>query len=215
VTREILSRPPDHAPMPPETKGREDLWLPPHMVEYGYLPPVCIRHGLRAVRMQRAPAYSRTPGWVIPLMFVMLLVAALIAAAVRVTVWGAWPVCEACLTRRRQYRNAMFACLAASALSIVAAIGLNQPGWVLLVVLLIPAAMVLWSLSGWNNVTSSVVDRHRGVVRVKNASPAFVAALNQAAAPRARPIRPPAGSRSRWQPISRRFCVRPEPCRGW
>jgi hypothetical protein len=57
--------------------------------------------------MQRAPAYSRTPAWVIPIIFVGMLVALLIALAVRTTVWGAWPVCERCETRRRQHRTAM------------------------------------------------------------------------------------------------------------
>jgi hypothetical protein len=73
--------------------------------------------------------------------------------------------------------------LAASALSIVAAIGLHAAGWLLLDVLLVPAAIVLGSLSGWTRVTSGIVDSKRGVVTVKKPSASFVAALNRQAAP--------------------------------
>ncbi|HEX4432861.1 MAG TPA: DUF2510 domain-containing protein [Frankiaceae bacterium] len=177
-TAQTQPLPPEPAPMPERTRHAADVWLPQQMVEYGYLPPVCVRHGLPAVRMQRAPSYSRTPLWVIPFMFVGLLLALLIAVAIRVTVWGAWPVCEVCESRRRQLRNATLGCLAASGLTVVAAIGLS-PQWLVLEVLIIPAAIVFWALADWSRVTSSFVDRKLAVVRLKKPSPGFVAALNQ------------------------------------
>jgi hypothetical protein len=70
-----------------------------------------------------------------------------------------------------------------SALTVVAAIAMSAPGWLLLDVLLIPVAIVFGALGDWNRVTSSVVERHLGVVPVKAPSAAFSAALAGAWSP--------------------------------
>lgn len=182
-TQETRLRPPATAAVSAQTAHADDVWLPPQIVEFGCLPRVCTRHGFPAIRMQQAPAYSRTPWWVIPLALVSLLLALLIALAMRTTVWGPWPVCGLCETRRQQHRKAMWWCLAAAALMVVAAIALSLPGLLLLEVVLLPAAIVLRGLSDWYRVTSSVVERDRSYVRVKSPAAAFVTALPRAPAP--------------------------------
>lgn len=176
-TQETRPRPPAPAPLAARTGHVADVWLPPQLIEFGYLPGVCVRHGLPAVRMQQAPAYSRTPGWVIPLALVSLLLSLLIALAVRATVWGPWPVCALCERQRQRYRQALWGCLAAGALTIVAAIVLSLPALLLLEIPLFLAAIVFRGLGDWYRVTSAVVERDRSFVRVKSPSGAFSAAL--------------------------------------
>ncbi len=49
----------------PDQPAAADVWLPPQMVEYGHLPPVCVRHGRPAARMQPTKVFSRMPLWVV------------------------------------------------------------------------------------------------------------------------------------------------------
>jgi hypothetical protein len=163
----------------PEPPCGNDVLLPPQVVEFGYLPHVCARHGLAARQMKQAPVYSRTPMWVIPLALISLFVGLLIALALRQTVWGPWPVCDRCLARRSMFRNAMWACLAAAVLSIVGAIAVPSIWLLVATVALLVAAVTFHSSGDWYRVTSASLDRHRDWVRVKSPAPAFAAAVQR------------------------------------
>lgn len=154
-----------------------DVYLPPQLIEFGYLPFVCVRHGRRASRLQPAATYSRTPLWVIPLVLVSLLLGLVLALALRVTVFGGWPVCDQCEEIRARRRQAMWAGWAIAALVLVAAISAGSGFLLLLEIPVLIAVLVLHELADWRRVTSATVDRGTRAVHVKAPSRGFVAAL--------------------------------------
>ncbi len=155
----------------------DDVWLPWQMVELGHLPQVCVRHGKPAVGVQATSVFSRTPLWVIPLAIFSLLIGAVIALALRVTVRGHWPVCPECEAFQHRQRMGMWACFAASGIALMLALGFVS-GWLLLFVLpLAIAALAFRDRAAPRWLTNADVDRQTRAVHVKRPSKAFVYAL--------------------------------------
>jgi hypothetical protein len=121
--------------------------------------------------------YSRSPWWVIPLAVASLLLGLLIALAMRLTVFGGWPVCDQCEATRARRRQAMWAAYAAFVLVFVAAIAARSGLLLLLEIPVLIAALVLQALADWRRITSATVDRTTRAVHVKAPSRGFVAVL--------------------------------------
>jgi hypothetical protein len=168
---------PTAVPLTDPAERAPDVYLPPQLIELGYLPLVCVRHGAPARRLQPVAVYSRAPWWVIPLALASLLLGALIALAMRLTVFGGWPVCDQCEATHARRRQAVRAGYAAFFLVFAAAI-VARSGLLLLVnIPVLIAAIVLHLLADWRWITSATVDRSTRAVHVKAPSGGFVAAL--------------------------------------
>jgi hypothetical protein len=171
----VVSPEPAPPTYPRRTSG--DVWLPAQFVEHGYVPPICVRHGKVAERMQPTPVYSRTPLWVIPLALFSLLLGLLLALAMRETVWGRWAVCRVCVHERQQRRQVMWVSLGAAVLAVAGGIALRS-GWLALAALpLLVVSLVFRDLGDWRRVTAADADRQTRVIHVKAPSEAFLSAL--------------------------------------
>ncbi len=154
-----------------------DVWLPPLMIEYGDLPGTCAQHGRSAVRLQKVTVHSRTPAWAYALLLAGLLIAAIVIAAIRESVTGAWPMCDVCVQRRGRMRSIFW--LSVGAWWLLAIAGLLLPSGLLLLLLLplFVAGVVFRDLSDWRRFTSATVDRATRAVHVRKPSRGFVDGL--------------------------------------
>jgi hypothetical protein len=77
--------------------------VPALWIEHGTLPRRCARHDSLATHHSKRAFYTRTPGWVYPIALAGLLLAAIIASAIRETVKGVLPGCPRCRADRRTF----------------------------------------------------------------------------------------------------------------
>jgi uncharacterized protein (DUF58 family) len=77
--------------------------IPAEWYRVGWLPPVCARHGRPATRRLKRTFYSRTPAWVYLLFVFGLLIAAIVAMAIRKSAPGSLPGCDVCVAERRRF----------------------------------------------------------------------------------------------------------------
>ncbi len=160
------------------SKGKAaDVWLPPGMVQWGGLPPVCTKHGRRASRMSNTTIYSRTPLWVIPIIVLSMLVGLIVALAIRKTVTGIWPFCPECERNRRSRVTGMWIALVTALAAVALGVAAHVPGLLLLALVAAVVSAGYGCLSSWTNQTCAEVDRTSVTVHVRKPSAAFVASL--------------------------------------
>jgi hypothetical protein len=152
--------------------------VPTTWLEQGTLPPICARHGCASTRREPRSFYTRTPAWVILLVFVALLIAVMVALAIRVTVKAQLPGCEQCVADRRRYRRSVIAAWMADAVLLFVFAQLGGAGILLWV--LVTAAALVWSFAGNRTVVTGTVSKDRAWVALARVHPAFAGAITTA-----------------------------------
>ena len=139
----------------------------------GTLPPVCARHGGPATRWQRRSFYTRTPWWVLVLIPIALLLALVVALAVRGTVTANLPTCDRCDSERRRFRLSVVAAWVGDVVLLVAFAQLGAAG--LLLWVLTTLAALVWSFSGDRRRVSGRVSNDRLWVQLQGVHASFAA----------------------------------------
>ncbi|MEP7055180.1 MAG: hypothetical protein ABI912_08015 [Actinomycetota bacterium] len=142
----------------------------------GWLPPVCPKHGRPADRPVSRKFYTPTPWWVYPFILLSLLVAALIAAAIRKSDQIQMPGCAQCSTSARTRTQVRVGTGVVALIDLSAAVVWGSGG---LFVLAIPLVLAwLLSLSSLLDALVQVSGSLDGPwLKLKGVHPAFIAAL--------------------------------------
>jgi hypothetical protein len=145
----------------------------------GQLPTQCARHEAPATRRSKRDFYTRTPSWVYLTILIGILVAAIIAMAIRTRVKANLPACDRCVAERRKFVLIAWASWAVTLALFVLGAGLSStPVLILSVVALIAAVVV--SCSGDRFRVSGTVSKDRQWVDLKGTSEGFSAQIRQA-----------------------------------
>lgn len=153
--------------------------VPVAWIAQGSLPAMCARHERPATRWSDRKFYSRTPVWAVALAVFGLLIAALVAQAIRKTVEGRLPACEQCDTDRRRFVGIVLGAWAADVLLLVASVAGHSGGLLMLWLLATVVALVV-SFTGDRDRVSGYVSMDEHWVDLKGASDGFTTAINQA-----------------------------------
>lgn len=121
--------------------------VPANWFAQGTLPPICARHGGSATGMTHRKLYTRTPVWVLLFIPLGLLIAAIVAIAIRSGIDGRLPSCGSCAEDRRRFVTRVWAGWGVVVLLPVSAAGLSTMGvesgfLVALLFLAIPSALI-------------------------------------------------------------------------
>ena len=157
--------------------------VPTSWITLGALPACCARHGGPATRADQRKFYTRTPWWVYLFIPVGLLIAAVIALAIRGTVDGPLPSCESCARERRRWIRTVWslwgldlALLAASIAAANSPIGKVAAGLWLLVTLV----ALVWSSRADRIRVTGRVSKDRNWVELRRVSDVFQNAVTTA-----------------------------------
>jgi|GEM_PF-2112018 len=96
-----------------------DIAIPAQWYSQGRMPRICARHGGPATRPLKRSMFTATPPWVWLLVLVSLLIAAIVALAIRRSAVGHLPGCERCVSDRRRFFGAAVGGLSAGLLLFV------------------------------------------------------------------------------------------------
>jgi hypothetical protein len=155
------------------------------MVASGYFPAICARHGKPATQRISRKFQTRTPVWVVVLIILSLLIAVLVAMALRKTVTGQLPGCAECDRERSRFRSKVAGGWVATTLVwLVSLVTLNA--FLLLVALVATLFALVFSFSEGYGVRGFLTQDQLWV-QLKGLSPAFVNAV-QAGPPQASPV---------------------------
>jgi hypothetical protein len=157
-------------------KMTTDITLPGDVISGGALERlgICPRHGRPAQNVRRQKFGSKTPSWVILLALLTLLVAAIVAEAIRKRVAGPVPVCEQCVKDRRTFRLQVAAVWAVDLVLLVGGASGNAPalvGWLLVTVL-----GLVFSTRTSRYSVEGIVSRDGRFVELKKVDESFAAA---------------------------------------
>lgn len=165
---------PAHAPAPPVATEVPDTFatyarregdrvvVPAAAVAGGLAPDRCVAHGARPVEHRRVTFLSSTPIWVFLIMIASILIALIVALAVRKKVVApAWPLCEECLATQRRNRWLMIGSLLAwvPLIWVGSRIAGDLGAWLTLAAVLVPvlAAIVFGSRSALRSIAKATV----------------------------------------------------------
>lgn len=170
--------------------------VPASWFAQGALPGICARHGGPATGMLPRKLYSRTPVWVLLLIPLGLLIAAIVALAIRSDINGRLPSCGLCAADRRRFVRRVWAGWGIVVLLPVSAVGLSAVGvesgfLFALLFLAIPAALI-FSFSFDSFRVRGRFSKDRLWVELKGVSDEFAGTLD--AARRALPLMPRQGT---------------------
>jgi hypothetical protein len=143
------------------------------------LPPVCARHEAPATRQSKRDFYTRTPSWVYLTLLIGILVAAIIAMALRTTVKGQLPACERCVSERRKFVATAWASWVLAIALLVLGISLSSTPLLVVSGLAILVALVI-SVSGDRFRVTGTVSKDRQWVDLKGTSEGFSQLVRQA-----------------------------------
>lgn len=172
------------------TTTQTSINLPAAWLVQGWVPPICVRHGGPSTRRDRRSFYTKTPTWVVLLIFVALMLALVVALCVRGTVTAEVPSCDRCASERRRFKWWVAAAWLGDVVLLVGITQLGAVGFVLWLVATVAA--LCWSFAGDRSRVTGTVSKDRLWVALKGVHPTFAAAINGALVP------PPAS-----QPLAR------------
>jgi hypothetical protein len=149
------------------------------MVTSGRAPrAVCARHGLPTVESREVKLYSTTPPWVWLLIPLGLLVAVIVAAALRKTVEAPlWPFCARCHDRRKQMLVPVWGARAAMLVGVGLAVVTSSPEWLMLPMFAFLPFAVFSGQAAWSTIAGARVTRDGNAVEVRDPAAAYVASL--------------------------------------
>ncbi|MCA1823065.1 MAG: hypothetical protein ABR520_07170 [Mycobacteriales bacterium] len=149
------------------------------LVGSSYFPPICARHGGPSTRWKERDFHSKTPGWVIVLAVLSLLIGAIIALAIRKTVHSRLPACDACRADRRRFALLVVGAWVGVVVTLVLAAAINNPIAFIVWLLLLVGALV-FSFMGELFRVRGYLTRDQAVVVMKGVSPQFAQAIRDA-----------------------------------
>ena len=155
-----------------------DVAIPAQWYGEGRMPRICARHGGPATRSTKRSMFTSTPVWVWLLALVSLLIAAIVALAIRRSVHGYLPACERCVRDRRRFVGSAVGGLTAGLLLFVA--GAQAASDLLLVVgLLVFVAALLGSMFGDQFRVRGRLRKDLLWVELRGAAPEFTAEMSR------------------------------------
>ncbi|PZS26487.1 MAG: hypothetical protein DLM59_18160 [Pseudonocardiales bacterium] len=172
-----------------------DLYLPGGMVTTGDgVPGVCARHGEPALRRQTADFQSRPPEWSYALLLIAVLPFVVVTYLLRKSMMATgWPFCARCRARARWLRLVALGLLVAG-IGIGYA-GIRYPGHGSLstwgCILSFAGFVVALMHAGPSRIARAEVTQDGLALRLRNAAPAFRAALPPAPLAVGSPAPPP------------------------
>jgi hypothetical protein len=153
--------------------------IPAEWYRVGCLPPVCARHGRPATRRLKRTFYTRTPTWVYLLIVISVLVAAIVALAVRKSAPGSLPGCDQCVAERRRFVwSAVGGWLLGLGLLVLAGVADNGPAAILGLLVLLVA--LVWTFCGDQIRVRGSLRKDLLWVDLKGVAPEFDAQLRPA-----------------------------------
>jgi hypothetical protein len=175
--------------------------VPAAWIAQGTLPPCCARHGGPATRQAKRRFDTKTPSWVLLLVLVALLVAAIVALVLRKSVEGQLPGCDQCARDQRRFKLTVLGAWVADVVVLVLAVQIGPAG--LLLWLLVTLGALVWSFAGGARyrVTGNL-RKDQQWVDLRGVSEEFAAAINAVVQPT--PVAPP-------QPVDAERVAEPEP----
>jgi hypothetical protein len=175
--------------------------VPAAWIAQGTLPPCCARHGGPATRQAKRRFDTKTPSWVLLLVLVALLVAAIVALVLRKSVEGQLPGCDQCARDQRRFKLTVLGAWVADLVVLVLAVQIGPAG--LLLWLLATLGALVWSFAGGARyrVTGNL-RKDQQWVDLRGVSEEFAAAINAVVQPT--PVAPP-------QPVGAERVAEPAP----
>jgi hypothetical protein len=183
--------------------------VPAAWIAQGTLPPCCARHGGPATHQAKRRFDTKTPSWVLLLVLVALLVAAVVALVLRKSVEGQLPGCDQCARDQRRFKLTVLGAWVADVVVLVLAVQIGPAG--LLLWLLVTLGALVWSFAGAARyrVTGNL-RKDRLWVDLRGVSEEFAAAINAVVQPT--PVAPPTPVAAP-QPVVAERLAEPEPRR--
>jgi hypothetical protein len=156
--------------------------VPAAWIALGTLPTCCARHGRPATGQARRRFDTKTPSWVLLLCLVAVLIAAVVALALRKSVEGTLPVCDECAAEQRRFKLTVVGAWAADVVVLVLAAQLGVTG--LLIWLLATLAALVWSFGGGQRYrVTGFLRKDQMWVDLRGVSDEFAAAINAVVRP--------------------------------
>jgi hypothetical protein len=150
--------------------------IPTQWYSQGRMPRLCARHGGPASRTVRRTFYTPTPPWVWLLVLVSLLVAAIVALAIRTSLPGHLPGCARCVSDRRVFVGSVLGGLTAGVLLFVAGVAAAS-GVLVGLGMLVVAAALLGSMCGDQFRVRGRLRKDKSWIELSGTAPAFAAEM--------------------------------------
>ena len=166
-----------------------DVAIPAAWIAQGTLPPICARHGGPATRHRRRRFDTRTPTWVLALVLIALLLAAIVALALRKSVQGEIPECEQCVRDQRRFKLTVVGAWVGDVVVLLLAVNFGGAGLILW--LLVTLAALIWSFAGGQRYrVHGTLSKDQQWVAMRGSSEEFAAAIDAVVRP-TEPVVPP------------------------
>ena len=153
--------------------------VPAIWVANNWLPNTCARHEAVATRRIKRDFYTKTPAWLLPVFLLALLLALIIALAMRTTVKGQLPACERCGKERRTFLAYAWGSWGAATVLWGVAV-YRASGVVALLATVVTLAAIVVSVLGDRFRVTGVVSKDRRWVELKGTSEGFSRAVAEA-----------------------------------